>query len=329
MTKTRADLFRKLSNDLTGPLGLAVTRKPEKKKTASGRVSIGEIYARSAGRSKLQTLARKIDLAIYETSTWTAMVATLKEMGVSVTQRGKNIVFHDPKLLRRPVRGSRLGVAFTESAIMTRLGREAVSEFVLQPSLIEKVDKQRVKVRVPGASPPTFMIVSSDAINSHGQTSRMFLPQTLPVTLIDKRGAYAGTYNPEDLYQWFTRPNLDPLATSAPIVTRGLTTRQQAYYRLIDRKVEALRDDAAVINIVSDYRLTAPEEKPDFVAALRTRITALRTETSSLVLTRQKLADRNENTDAIDEDLATHARDAARLEKALKQINPPERKHSR
>lgn len=331
MHKGRARQFRKLSNRLTEPLGLSVTREWYEKPDAGISPSLGEIYAATKGQSHTQVLALKIDRAISEATSWQSMKDNLAEMHVEVEFTGNNVLFRDTTTMKRAVRGRRLGAAYTEAAIMSRLGRETTAEYVVQPSLIDNIDEHRMRVRIPGKKPPTFLTIFDDQVNWHDKHARMYLSEAAQLTLTDKRGNYAGQITASELYQWFTIP--DPIQGVREMTTtetrRGLTRRQQAYYWHIDRKVQRLRDDVAVANIVTDYRHVPSDKQADYLTALQARVDTLRQDIDTLVISRQHRHDTGHSATDIDVDITDRTRTCTHLEKAINEINPQERKPRR
>lgn len=326
MWKRRMFEYRAISDALCSARGLSTITEPQR-----GSLPISEIYARSKGTSTTAVLATKIDIAVSENSSWQAMVAALKEMQVEVRARGNNVLFQDATM-KRAVRGRRLGPAYTEAALMARLGRENVAEFVIQPSLITPVDQDRSHIRLPGRKPPTFMTIFNDQLNSHGKTARLFLPETSYITLTNKRGEFAGQITATELYQWFTIP--DPLrnvvATMPGIdLERGLTARQKGYYRWIDKKVSELHEEAATLNLLTEYRALNPEQQATFRQSLALSIATTREHLATLILDRQHRLDHGHPTDDLDRDITSTAHKINQLENVHHDINPTERKQSR
>lgn len=328
MTRDRAKEYRRISNELTAPLGLSVTHE------YSGRDShsLAELYAKTKGKSIHHILALKIDEAVRDSAAWPDMVTTLSEMGVEVELKGENVLFKDTTTMQRPVRGRRLGPAYTQSAIMARLGREAVCEFIAQPSLITTLDEERLRIRLPGKRPATFFTVHSEQVNSLGKTSRIFLSESSEITLTDKHGNYAGQLTAPELYEYFSVP--DPLRNINPTMPsqhteRGLTERQKSYYRWIDSRVEKLRSEAAVVNLLTEYRSLTPEHKELFRQALNQRIEVQSQTISTMILDRQHREDHHLPTGDLDYDITQASKDLNHLKTARNQITPPERKRRR
>ncbi|MEW6930576.1 relaxase/mobilization nuclease domain-containing protein [Trueperella pyogenes] len=120
MGKSRVFEFREISDELCRSAGLSVIEIPQR-----GARNLHEIYARAHGKSSVQLLALKIDVAVRDTAAWPDMVTTLSEMGVEVELKGENVLFKDTTTMQRPIRGRRLGPAYTQSAIMARLDPRA------------------------------------------------------------------------------------------------------------------------------------------------------------------------------------------------------------
>lgn len=327
MGKSRVFEFREISDELCRSAGLSVIEIPQR-----GARNLHEIYARAHGKSSVQLLALKIDVAVRDTAAWPDMVTTLAEMGVEVELKGENVLFKDTTTMHRPIRGRRLGPAYTQSAIMARLGRETVCEFIAQPSLITTLNEERLRIRLPGKRPATFFTVHSEQVNSLGKTSRIFLSESSEITLTDKHGNYAGQLTAPELYEYFSVP--DPLRNINPTMPsqhteRGLTERQKSYYRWIDSRVETLRSEAAVVNLLTEYRSLTPEHKELFRQALNQRIEVQSQTISTMILDRQHREDHHLPTGDLDYDITQASKDLNHLKKARNQITPPERKRRR
>ncbi|WP_124055216.1 relaxase/mobilization nuclease domain-containing protein [Arcanobacterium ihumii] len=294
MPKSRVFEYRRICNQITKREGLSVTREwNERDDPEKLGHSIGEIYAKTKGKSSKIKLASLIDIAITNAFSWQSFTENLEEMGISVEFIGENISFNAPKIMKNKVRGKTLGVAFSEHAIMSRLGRENVSEYIVQKRLVKYAGDETFRVQLPGVHPHKFIMVDAHHVNDHGTHYRLYLPNSQTFSPSDWQGRLNGSpLTTEGLYRHFSRT--DPLKTARVLhqnnpSQRGKTSAQQAYFAGIDRRVEKLHDEAKVSNMFADY--VHSDDKTQHFTKLTTRLHELQSELSSAIISRQQAAD--------------------------------------
>ena len=73
----------------------------------------------------------------------------MRERGIEAVNRRGSLVLRD-----RPdgkgMRSERLGLAYSQAALMSRLGRAERQEFVVRRGQVENLNGERLLVRVPG-----------------------------------------------------------------------------------------------------------------------------------------------------------------------------------
>lgn len=294
MPKQRVWEYREISDKLCREYGLSVIEQP-----GPAREDIGAIYARADGRSTKAILTDKIDEAVRTSFTWDAFVDTLSEMHVEVKVRKSHVLYSLPGM-ERPVRGVKLGPAYTESALAVRLGRQTMCEYILQRRLVTILDKDRAQIRIPGVKPACFITVPRHRLVDHDATYRLFLPETTILRLKDAQGHLAGTRTAPELYEWLTRPGWIVDKPSTQTITRGKTARQKAFFEAIDRKVNLLHDQAAVTNLIAEYTASGSVERTAFMRELREDILATEGILQDSILERQTLLDTGEDSQTID-----------------------------
>lgn len=275
--------WRDMSDELCLKHGLSIIEE-----RYQNPISLWEVYARARGSSTKVALAKKIDEAVAMSYTWDAMIDNLKEMGVKVRLKGNNVLFLDEGLMKRPIRGRTLGAAYTEAALMSRLGRESVAEYSFSPRLLEHVNDTQVRIKVPKADRPTFFIVNKNQVVDHGTTMRLFLPESQEVTLIDVAGAYLRTVSTAQLYQHFDYPTLTPGTISDPAtIGRGVSVAQKRYYAMVDRKVEAIRMETEVVNLLANYDQQSEENRGNYPRRLEEKVRGYDQKISELQATKE------------------------------------------
>lgn len=284
--KSRYFEIRQISDELCRKHGLSIIEEPGK------NLKPGEVHARAEGRSKKAMLESYIDEAVRNAYSWEAFVDNLKEMGIRAFFNGGQLMFRAPELMKREIRGRTLGIAYSESALMARLGRQNLSEYIVQPSLVKELDEQRYQIRIPGCRPPRWLVLFKHQLNDHGTHWRMYLPDNWEERLIDAFGHIGDTVTTESLYQWFSRP--DPIRQSAAARTTvklsgDADTKLNRYRAVIARKVEDVREEAALIGL----RLEAEkaEDKPAFIASLRQELTGTMKQLETALIAKQRVDD--------------------------------------
>ncbi|MFT3944353.1 MAG: relaxase/mobilization nuclease domain-containing protein [Ancrocorticia sp.] len=302
--------MRNLSDDLCRAHNLSVIEEPSR-----SSMQIGEVYARARGASTKQTIAAKIDEAIRTSFSWEAMAASLGEMGIEVSLKGNSVLFRDPATMVRPMRGKKLGYPYTEAAIMARLGRQTMCEVVVQKKMVTMIDEDRARLRVPGKRGHSI-VIPRHRLNDHGATWHLFLPETTELTMVNSRGLIAAEFTAPALYDYFSRPDILRDITLAPETTRrGKSAAQERYFKRVDAAVEALHDEADVVNMLATYAALAPEQQTGYLAELRAKITEKTQAINQDVLARQNLLDHDgADIDKIDAAITRQGRDLRNLQ---------------
>ncbi|QRV02060.1 relaxase/mobilization nuclease domain-containing protein [Arcanobacterium phocisimile] len=287
--------IRKISDELVKEYGLSVI-EPE------GRgQKLSSIYADAYAQHGKEFLRFAIDDAVQNSHSWQAMVDTLAEWGVTVSTRGAHILF-DCEQVGRAVRGKTLGENYTEQALHSRLGREAMSEFIVAKNLVTRVDDKRWQVRIPGKKPAQYFVVSDQRIIDHGRQMRLYLPASGSLTILNHRGQIDHPLSVEDLYQSFTRPT--PIMSQHPHVRveRGTSAAQKRYFSYLDSKIESIKDDAATTSLLAEIlRDTQPEDIP---LAIESKLTQAHRRLNLFIAQRQKLIDKGQTVEGIDQKIS-------------------------
>ncbi|MFY9263341.1 MAG: relaxase/mobilization nuclease domain-containing protein [Arcanobacterium sp.] len=292
--------IRDISDELCIKYGLSVIEP------AHRGYSLGAMYVRARGESRLVPLMEQIDQAVKESRTLDDMRALLGGQGVQVETRGVHILFKAPGM-KYPIRGKTLGLAYTANGLMTRLGRDEVCEFTVAKGLVEGVDAARVRVRLPGHVPYAYVTVPASKLVDYGGGYRMFIPAAWDLRMLDRHGVNLGQISVPDLYTFFSPPKTIE-ATGVGVVpqTRGVSAAQRAYFANVDKKVAKLREDIEYLGVLYEYRSATDPEA--FVKRLAERLDTGDSESSKLLVSRQKHADYGMNTSRIDMKLARYTR---------------------
>lgn len=307
--------IRELSDELCRKQGLSIVEHP-----TDTAIDIGEIYARAHGRSAKAKLEAVIDEAVRNTFSWESFTESMKEMGVHVSFKGENILFHAPDILTHKVRGKKLGIAYTEAAIMSRLGRQNLVEFVVQPFMVKAMHTEQYRVRLPSSRPPAYITVDSHHLNNHGTHWRMYLPETMQTWTTDVYGRIQKELTTHDLGDYFSRP--DPLtqALDRPqnhAHKRGKTAAQQRFYAVIDRKVAELREQGAWINLLAQYN-NAPDPQA-FLEELVLKADHLTDQINTALVERQHAQDADRDVRIVDARIDELAREISTLKAFIKE----------
>lgn len=320
--KRRVWEYREISDELCRKHGLSVIENPSRK-----RQSLGELYAGADGRSTKQMLMNEIDKAVASSFSWKAMTDSLKAVGIDTYVKGNNVLFLNPQTMGKSIRGKTLGPSFTEAALQARLGRQAVTELVVQKQGVSLVDTERARVKVPWKRGHTITI-PRECLTDHGATWRVFLPETMTVTMLDGKGNLAGQYEPEQLYQFYSRPDvLRDMTVRTETARRGKTAAQERYFKHIDKEVEALRDDATMINLMADYHALTPDDQQPFMDSLASQIDRDVKELQRLQAGHQQALDAGKKGKS--EELHRQARQVRNLQAAYNKITKERTLHER
>lgn len=203
--------IRDLSDALCKAEGLRVLPTPER---ATGR-SFADIYRVLKGESAKQFIRTEIDKAAVKARSWVEFEATLARAGIETSTRGGRngtLSFREVSMAR-PVRDHRLGVGYTEASIMARLTRQVVNQIGVDVSMVTKETSDTMTVVVPGTKRELHLTVAKTQVVRHGRALRLYVPANDEHLLSDRSGNLARTVKTDDLYQWFSRPDLDAVKT--------------------------------------------------------------------------------------------------------------------
>ena len=316
--------FRKISDELCLKYGLSVIEEPGKEWR-----SIGEVYARADGRSTKARIEEYIDEAVRNAYSWDSFVENLKEMGIVTLFQGAQVMFKAPALSNRLYRGRTLGVAYTEAALMARLGRQNLSEFIVQDSLVKRLDEERYSVEIPGTRPPLYLAVHEHLLVDHGTHWRMYLPDIFEGRLTTLLGKLERKVTTQDLYEYFTPP--DVMKQSAPArtvpMTRGVSDAQRRYFAGVDRRVEEVREEAGVIAVYLEYEKAV--DKAQFLTELRTRVGAAQKDLETALIARQRAQDLEAPTTMQDQEVEEATRQLRTLRTAVKELEKEHRRQAK
>ncbi|MFC5369457.1 relaxase/mobilization nuclease domain-containing protein [Arcanobacterium bovis] len=309
--------FCNMSDELCRKYGLSVIDNPSR--TAE---KIGEIYARAEGRSKKSRLAKLIDLATREAYSWEGFVTQLQERNVAVEINGNDIVFYAPDIIGRGMRGRKIGAPYTEHALMARLGRTEMNEYIVANRLIRPWSQTHMRIQLPGSHPPLFIAVDKDFVIQHSNNWRLFLPVHFATETFDLARNVAQRVDAESLYNYFSRPTLNPnvsiQAHHSLDMQRGKTDAQRRYYAAIDAKVEKIRFDMDVTNLLAKYSASA--NKAEFINTLKQHKAQLENDIQRLVIERQERLDLRQKTRDINGQINTMQRTLRTLNRVITQI---------
>ncbi len=321
MTRGRADEYREISNQLCAARGLSTTRKG---RAAKRSLSLGGLYARIKGMSTTALLARKIDIAVQDCSTWQSMLTSLREMGVSVDTSGRDIKFVDPENAKYPVRGGTIGAAYTRDALMKRLGREDRPHAIVMKSLEVECDDVHARFRLPGTDMYVTVSSEDEYMPMSDRAAALYLFGDHQYALSDKRGNYAGTMSGRQLREQYLTYDLSPTAVQSEPIRRGLTRRQESFYRRVDYKVQKLHATADAYTLLrEEYPGCPPDEALD---SLRQRVDVIRAELDALILRRQEVLDAGGDDRAINAEISERTHELRVTRTAQTIVESPERK---
>lgn len=323
--KRRYFEIREISDELCRKHGLSVIEEPGK------NMKPGEVYARANGRSKKAQLEMFIDEAIRNSYSWESFTDNLNEMGIRTFFQGGQLMFRAPQLMKREVRGRTLGVAYSESALMSRLGRQNLSEYIVQPSMVKVLDGQRYRVQVPGRGRnKRYLVLFKHHLNDHGTHWRMYLPDNWEGRMTDAFGQLAEPTNAQELYTWFSR--LDPVRQSAPARTSvpmppGGGTARERYRAVIANKIEDVREEAALAGLRLEYN-KAPD-KQVFIIELREQLADTMKQLETALIAKQRVDDLQAPYQGEDIEVENVTRKARVLRTAIKEQEKDNRKQKK
>lgn len=197
------DQLRTLSNELTRARGLSVI-EPEPRGVA--RPDIGQVYASMRGASTQAQLRNLIDEAVYGARSLTQLRRALEAKGVGCRDGRAGLVF---TYKGRSVYARRLGPAYSEQALVDRLGRAAMDEFTISSRMVIR-DGQRLLVRLPkkeGEHRDTFWVVPIDNMIDQGNVVRVWASRRSPQIICKHDKSFHYTTTTDGLYERLMRPD--------------------------------------------------------------------------------------------------------------------------
>ncbi len=202
VVKTTLAGFRKTSDALCLERSLSVIQP----RTVSVSPSIGEVYARARGASKLDALKVAIDRAVSSNSSWGEYELALRAQGVEVGRSQKRTITYRAPGMARVVRDIRLGGGYAEDQIMARLGKGSVMRVDVHESLVARSSETGVTVKVPGTNGGRLVAVNAAQVVRHGSTLRLYLPAEGKQAILDARGGIVAQVPTRALYVAFAPP---------------------------------------------------------------------------------------------------------------------------
>jgi hypothetical protein len=206
--------IRDLSDELCKAEGLSVL--PPLETPATGR-SLAELYRVLKGESAKEFLRCEIDRAAAKATSWTEFEGILGRAGIETSVRGGRngtLSFREISM-GRPVGDFRLGAAYTEQSIMTRMSKSVVNMVGVDASMIVKESRDTLTVTVPGTKRELQLTVAKRQVVWHGRALRIYVPAAEQHRLADKAGNIARTVNTQGLYQYFSEPDLQAALTGS------------------------------------------------------------------------------------------------------------------
>ena len=251
--------IRDLSDALCKAEGLRVLPKPER---ATGR-SFADIYRVLKGESAKQFIRTEIDKAAMNSRSWGEFEAALGRAGIEASTRGGRngtLSFREISM-GRPIRDYRLGMAYTESSIMARMSRHVVNQIGVDASMVTRETRDTMTVVVPGTHRELHLTVAKTQVIRRGRSLRLYVPANDEHLLSDRSGNLARTVRTNDLYQWFSQPNLDGVKTKQhegglASQWQGRMTELRAMQDRVNAKTRWMRDSGATV----DDALTKAQE---------------------------------------------------------------------
>lgn len=255
---------------------------------------MADTYRVLKGESAKQFIRTEIDKAAAGARDWASFEAALARTGIETAVRGgrNGTVSFRELSMGRAVRDYRLGAAYTEASIMARLTRQVVNQIGIDVSMVTKETRDTLTVIVPGTKRKLHLTVAKTQVIRRGRALRLYVPANDDHLLSDHAGTLARTVKTDELYQWFSRPDLE--AVKGKQGESGLSSQWAA--RMAD-----LRDLEASVNAKARW-MQSPDSSTDRAieqasAFMRDRQFAYQT---ALVALTEQLGGTPESTTTID-----------------------------
>lgn len=242
--------WRGLSDELARAYGLSVITPRDQQRE---RIDIAALNATAQGRHPHDRIRLAIDKAITTTRTYSDFLHALSGQGVKVKQDSSQLVLTAANM-RRPVRAARLGAAYSEEAIRSRIGRACVEEFVVSSRRVT-VDGDQVKIRLPrqrGETKDTYLSVNADAVRQFVGYTKFYIPRNATQVWLKDDGSFYHTATFEQLCERLRghRRSYQPALAFVPL-PRGTSEGQRAFFARIDGAAAYSKIDLAM----TDQRL--------------------------------------------------------------------------
>ena len=311
--KGRLAQLRELSDDVCLKHGLSVIEKPGR-----DAISLGEVYARTRGVSNKETLRDVIDQGVFYCRDMGGLQRFLRERGIEAVNRRGSLVLRD-----RPdgkgMRSERLGLAYSQAALMSRLGRAERQEFVVRRGQVENLNGERLLVRVPGLGDGGALVVSRTDLVDNGTSFRLFLNVNRSYPVVDKFDRSGGNVTASQLQWLLTMPreaNINAQTDRAPV--RGASAAQQRYYAYIDRRVAQLRATSRQISADIELGSMSPAQLQSHIEGLKEQIRQGRAELTSLIVDKQRRIDTGQSTADVDSLIDAKTQQVSETQEKLK-----------
>ena len=303
--KGRLAQLRELSDEVCLKHGLSVIEKPGR-----DAISLGEVYARTRGVSNKETLRDVIDQGVFYCRDMGGLQRFLRERGIEAVNRRGSLVLRD-----RPggkgMRSERLGLAYSQAALMSRLGRAERQEFVVRRGQVENLNGERLLVRVPGLGDGGALVVSRTDLVDNGTSFRLFLNVNRSYPVVDKFDRSGGNVTASQL-----QVTINARTERAPV--RGASAAQQRYYAYIDRRVAQLRATSRQISADIELGSMTPSQLQSHIEDLKAQIRQGRAELTSLIVEKQRRIDAGQGVADVDSLIDAKTRQVSETQEKLK-----------
>jgi len=303
--------YRAISDELCRGMGLSVIERTiERDETRTDTVvrpRLAEVYTRARGASRHEQVRLAIDHAVSASSNWLDYELTLEAQGIEVGRSQKRAVTYRTESMARAVRDVRLGPAYSEGAVMARLGKTSVLRFDAHESLVVPVRtstrassrassrvpvqshgevhreaqgtapvhdaagasmQRAVTIKVPGTAGQRCIAVHPDQVVQHGKTLRIYLPEHGTQAILNRSGGIVANVPTKALYAAFTPPARELAGRLHQIESsRGLRGGKR-----VREQVERLATSANLLNVRGRFGILTETDALAHVAALGAEI---------------------------------------------------------
>lgn len=325
--------WRSISDELCRENGISVLRKPNDNRI--GR-SMAEIYASAKGIGTKERIRNQIDVAAANSNTFDGFRKAMAASGIEATVRGRHLTFTDPASGQK-IRDTRLGQAYEQINIMARINKEQLVEISFSEKLITARTNQAVTVILPGAKHSRRITIPRERLIHSGKTFRAFLGTDSEQIVTDRNGRYSARLRGEDLYEYFSRPDIELNRFSEEKLggSIGISVAQKRFYQFQGHRLDALRESARQLTAIRTWALDGNLDQA--IERISTRIKVERADLQAQVVSlsetlRDSLGDAeqvksiNKDIDLREVRITSLEKDMRSLEKLRAKDNPqPER----